>query len=178
MIGGFPLLAPVESIKGISKAVDIGCGTGVATVQMAIVFPSTTVHGLDISPVPEAVRNLAPSNTFWSAGNILDVEHNSNSNNEVTARIFSQNSLSYAFGRMLFLGINDWSKYFSTVARSMKSGGIVEHQDLDWNFYRIGTSECLAKLGMAPSGSQGCQRRWLVHPGRFGRSTAHARCWA
>lgn len=26
----------------------------------------------------------------------------------------------------------------------MKSGGIIEHQDLDWKFYRVGTSEWLS----------------------------------
>ena len=58
----------------MSKAVDVGCGTGVATVQIAGMFPSATVYGLDISPVPEAGRKMAPANTAWAVGNVLDVE--------------------------------------------------------------------------------------------------------
>ncbi len=60
----------------VSKAVDVGCGTGVATVQIAGMFPSAKVYGLDISPVPEAVQKMAPANAAWAVGNILDVDYN------------------------------------------------------------------------------------------------------
>lgn len=59
------------------------------------------------------------------------------------AQVFKPKSLDYIFGRMLLLGINDWVRYFSTSARALKSGGIIEHQDLDWAFYRTGTSQRL-----------------------------------
>jgi hypothetical protein len=45
---------------------------------------------------------------------------------------------------MLFLGINDWHKYFQVASLMLQDQGIIEHQDLDWKFYRVGTDECLS----------------------------------
>lgn len=140
MIGGRPCLAPFLSMRGISKAVDVGCGTGIATLQIAEMFASATVYGLDLSDVPEAVQRAAPSNILWTKDNVLDLQHN---NDGPASAIFKPNNLDYIFGRMLFLGIDDWHRYFATSARALKSGGIIEHQDLDWAFYRTGTSKRL-----------------------------------
>jgi SAM-dependent methyltransferase len=131
-------------MTGISKAVDMGCGTGVATIQMAKIFPSAKVYGIDLSPVPEAAQKLAPANTIWARGNILDADDSQYTDNALNREIFTPGGLDYLFGRMLFLGINDWAWYFTTASKSLRSGGIIEHQDLDWKFYRVGTSECLS----------------------------------
>lgn len=144
MIGGNCCLAPIQSMTNVSKAADIGCGTGVATIQMAGIFPFATVYGLDISPVPETVRKMAPANATWAVGNMLDVDYNKPGDDVMSREIFTPGGLDYVFGRMLFLGINDWSRYFSIVSHALKSGGIIEHQDLDWRFYRVGTAECLS----------------------------------
>jgi SAM-dependent methyltransferase len=144
MIGGAPCLAPTPSMTSVSKAVDVGCGTGVATVQLAGRFPSAKVYGIDLSPVPEAVQKMAPANAAWAIGNVLDVDYNKPADDVLSQEVFNPSGLDYIFGRMLFLGINDWSRYFSTAHHSLKSGGIIEHQDLDWEFYRVGTSECLS----------------------------------
>ncbi|KAM7210851.1 methyltransferase domain containing protein [Rhypophila decipiens] len=141
MIGGRPVLAPIEHFPRISKAVDVGCGTGIATLQIAdLTRPSATIYGLDLSPIPERVLKIAPSNVVWATGNVLDVDKPAAGQ---VGDIFAPSSLDYIFGRMLFLGINDWTRYFATAARSLSSGGIIEHQDLDWVFYRAGTSERL-----------------------------------
>ncbi|PSR84006.1 S-adenosyl-L-methionine-dependent methyltransferase [Coniella lustricola] len=148
MIGGHPCLAPTLSMVGMLKAVDVGCGTGIATMQIAEMFPSATVHGVDLSDVPTAVQKIAPPNIVWTKGNILDIRYEDDTgrmsaSTEPVAQIFKPGSLNYIFGRMLFLGINDWHRYFSTSARALKSGGIIEHQDLDWAFYRTATSQRL-----------------------------------
>lgn len=145
MIGGCPFLATsLQSRNQVAKAVDIGCGTGIATIQIANLFPSAMVYGLDISAVPEEIRKLAPQNVAWVEGNILDVDHEKPRDEVISQDVFTPAELDYIFGRMLFLGVTDWSKYFSTTYHSMRSGGIIEHQDLDWKFYRVGTSECLS----------------------------------
>ena len=144
MIGGVPCLMPTQSMTSVSKAVDVGCGTGVATVQIAGIFPSAKVYGLDISPVPEAARKMAPANAAWAVGNVLDVDYNKPGDDVMSREIFTPGGLDYIFGRMLFLGINNWSRYFSVAYQSLRSGGIIEHQDLDWKFHRVGTSECLS----------------------------------
>jgi len=152
MIGGLPCLAPIQSMTSVSKVVDVGCGTGVATLQLAAMFPSAKVYGLDISKVPDSAQQMAPKNITWAVGNVLDLDHgkpdkdrdDDQSGSGISRRIFTPGGLDYIFGRMLFLGINNWTQYFSTTARSLKSGGMIEHQDLDWKFYRVGTSECLS----------------------------------
>ena len=145
MIGGITWLAPFNDVGQVSRAIDYGCGTGVATVQLATILPSAIVYGVDISPIPEAVQKLAPSNAIWAQGNILDNDPTQTiEGNTLSREILRPQSLDYVFGRMLFLGINDWARYFSTVSQAMKSGSIIEHQDLDWKFYRVGTSECLS----------------------------------
>ncbi|KAB8300499.1 hypothetical protein EYC80_000664 [Monilinia laxa] len=144
MIGGFPFLAPLRTSDNISKVVDVGCGTGVATIQIATALPSATIYGLDLTPVPESSKKLAPENIIWAQGNALDMEYHQHSNDVMTREIFTPAGLDYVFGRMLFLGINNWPKYFSIASYALKSGATIEHQDLDWKFYRVGTSECVS----------------------------------
>ncbi|KAJ8068627.1 hypothetical protein OCU04_002333 [Sclerotinia nivalis] len=144
MIGDFPLLTPMQTLDNISKVVDVGCGTGVASIQIATILPSATIYGLDLTPVPEASKDMAPGNIVWAQGNALDVDYNQPSNDIMSREIFTPGELDYVFGRMLFLGINDWPKYFSITSHALRSGGIIEHQDLDWKFYRAATSECVS----------------------------------
>ena len=144
MIGGATCLAPFQSMPKVQKALDVGCGTGVATSQIANMFPSAKVYGLDISPVPEAVQVQGPVNAAWAVGNFLDFDPDQ-PDHTMNSEIFTSAGFDYIFGRMLFLGINDWSRYFSNAFRLLKSGSIIEHQDLDWDFYRVGTNECLSE---------------------------------
>jgi SAM-dependent methyltransferase len=144
MIGGAPFFAPLDSIPSGSKAVDVGCGTGVATIQIASILRSCHVYGVDLSPVPKTTKSLAPSNVEWVEGNVFDVDVSGGGEDVLNREVFQPDSLSYIFGRMLFLGLDDWSKYFGIVFRSLKSGGLIEHQDLDWRFYRFGTNECIS----------------------------------
>lgn len=141
MIGGAPFQAIFQYLQNVSKAADIGCGTGIATLQLASLFPNASIRGLDISPVPEATRAITPANITWSIGNILDPEFVRTASGTGGQ---SLQGLDYVFGRMLFLDINNWPSYFCTALQWMKSGAIIEHQDLDWKFYRVGTSECLS----------------------------------
>lgn len=144
MIGGVPCLAPTQSMTNVSKAVDVGCGTGIATLQIASIFPTAKVYGVDLSAVPEAVMKMAPTNVAWAVGNVLDVDYNKLADDVMSREVFTPGALDYIFGRMLFLGIDDWSRYFSTAYHSLRSGGVIEHQDLDWAFFRAGSSKCLS----------------------------------
>lgn len=143
MIGGTPFLAYNRQFTEAKKAADIGCGTGVATIQLAQLLPAANVHGIDITPVPEPARAVAPGNTHWVSGNILDVDMQSG-DDHLSSDSLVPGTVDYLFGRMLFLGINDWSKYFQVAAKSLSQGGVIEHQDLDWKFYRAGTNHCLS----------------------------------
>ena len=143
MLGGSPFLAYNNHFTNASKAVDIGCGTGVATIQLAALLPTAKVVGIDITPVPAPALALASPNLEWETGNILDVDIEKQADSLSRAAL-APNTISYFFGRMLFLGINDWPKYFQIASLALKDQGIIEHQDLDWKFYRVGTEECLS----------------------------------
>ncbi|KAI1149679.1 S-adenosyl-L-methionine-dependent methyltransferase [Nemania diffusa] len=143
MIGGVPKLAPSQILANPETIADIGCGTGVATIQLANMFPDARVYGVDLSPVSEAAKGMAPGNVTWIQGDIIDPDPEKSDINSIKSK-FANEGLSYLFGRMLFLGINDWPRYFETCAQLLRSGGIIEHQDLDWDFYRVGTNECLS----------------------------------
>ncbi|MCJ1463125.1 hypothetical protein MMC07_001730 [Pseudocyphellaria aurata] len=111
------------------------------------------VYGLDITPVPEAVQKMAPANAVWAVGIVLNFDYNKPGNDVMSREIFSPDLPDYISDKMLFLGINDWSRYSSASNHSLRSGGLIEHQDLDWNFYHVGTSECLSDYwnGIEPS---------------------------
>ncbi|KAF3003666.1 hypothetical protein E8E13_008392 [Curvularia kusanoi] len=94
----------------VSKALDIGCGTGAVTHEMASLFPNAQVIGADLSPVPE-VRQKLPNITYMQ-GNILDVGDSR----------FEQNSFDLVFSRLLVLA---------------KPGGWVEMHELSTEVYNI-----------------------------------------
>ena len=48
--------------------------------------------------------------------------------------IFTPGGLDYIFGRMLVLGINGWSRYFTTAYHSMKSVWYLETPQLGLEF--------------------------------------------
>jgi SAM-dependent methyltransferase len=144
MIGGSPWLSPLESVKDASKVVDVGCGTGVATMQIAKMLPKAQVYGLDLSPIPEGTLKLAPKNISWAQGNILEVNYDKPADDVMSREIFTRGNLDWIFGRMLFLGLDNWPKYFENAAKALKSGGIIEHQDVDWQYCRIETNEGLS----------------------------------
>lgn len=74
----------------------------------------------------------------------MDVDYNEPGDSVMSREIFTPGGLDYIFSRMLSLGINNWSRYFSIASHALTSGGFIEHQDLDWNIYGVGTSECLS----------------------------------
>jgi SAM-dependent methyltransferase len=144
MIGGVPILTPGRLLVSARKVADIGCGTGVATVQLANMFPAAQAYGIDLSPVPEAVKAIAPKNVTWIQGDILDIDPQKPGAEFIKSTLATSEGADYLFGRMLFLGINDWPRYFKTCSQLLRPGAFIEHQDLDWNFYRAGTGECLS----------------------------------
>ncbi|KAF4219269.1 hypothetical protein CNMCM5878_003573 [Aspergillus fumigatiaffinis] len=113
-----------------------------AIVAMIGGVPANVV-GVDITPVPARALAAASPNLQWETGNILDVDMEKQTDS-LSRGALAPNTISYFFGRMLFLGINDWHKYFQVASLMLQDQGIIEHQDLDWKFYRVGTDECLS----------------------------------
>lgn len=142
-----PFHAP---IKAPIRILDIGCGTGIMTAQLARAFPAAEVIGLDISAVP--ARHEQPANATFVQGNIMEL-----ANSDTDPR-FRAASFDYVFHRLLVLGITDWPAYISAVQGLLSPGGWCEMQDLDlhvldgegaavsdsWSFFPLIHADCKA----------------------------------
>ena len=57
-----------------SKIIDVGCGTGVVTRHLGSIYPSASVYGIEISPVPPTNASDAipetPPNVKYIVGDI------------------------------------------------------------------------------------------------------------
>ncbi|KAI5459529.1 S-adenosyl-L-methionine-dependent methyltransferase [Mariannaea sp. PMI_226] len=101
--------APLD--KGIQKALDIGCGTGVWAIDFADEYPSCEVIGTDISPIQ-------PS---WLPPNVkFEIE---DCTQEWT---FAAEAFDYIHIRYLIGCIPDWTQLFKEAFKSLKPGGYLE----------------------------------------------------
>lgn len=114
-----PFHAPIKDPKRI---IDIGCGTGVMTVELAKAYPDAEVIGLDLSPVPERHEKL-PNLTYIQG----DVRELAKGGDERIAK----GTFDYVFHRLLVLGMTDWPSYVATVASLLRPGGYAELQEID-----------------------------------------------
>jgi len=101
--------APLSNAT-IQKTLDIGCGTGAVTHEMASIFPNSQVFGADLSPVPQVRRTLP--NINYVQGNIMEIND---------AR-FEQGSFDLVFSRLLVLGISNWKTYIEHCVALTKPG--------------------------------------------------------
>ncbi|KAK0720759.1 S-adenosyl-L-methionine-dependent methyltransferase [Lasiosphaeris hirsuta] len=104
-------LAPIGDNP--QRVLDLGCGTGIWSIDFADMFPTADVIGVDIAPTqPEWV----PPNCRFE----LD---------DMEARwTWKENSFDYIFSRDLILAIRDWPKLVDQVYTHLKPGGWVEFQ--------------------------------------------------
>ena len=113
--------APVKDPKTI---VDIGCGTGVATRELAAQFADAQVYGVDLSSLPG--HEQRPSNVEFIQGDTRKLMAEGGD-----ARL-APGSVDYVFERLLVLGVTDWPGHVKMVADSVRSGGWVEFHE--WDF--------------------------------------------
>ena len=121
LIGDEPFHAPVAEPLRI---LDIGCGSGIATRELAKRFPSAHVVGVDLAPPVELAEQQ--SNVEFVRGSFADL---------VKTGVLREGHFDYVFQRMLVMGIVDWQAHTEAAARLLKPGGWLEMQDLDWHVY-------------------------------------------
>lgn len=107
---------------------DLGCGTGCVTTHLGTTYPAAAVIGVDRSPVPP-LRNQG-DNVHFIQSDIQSLEQN------LDPRFESPGNTDLAFGRLLALGITDWSALISTATSLLKPGtGHIEFQELLWRVF-------------------------------------------
>ncbi|GME37708.1 hypothetical protein GTA08_BOTSDO09740 [Neofusicoccum parvum] len=151
MLGGRITRANLDPAQ-VTKVLDIGCGTGAATITLAQHYPSATVYGLDISRVPDAARAAAPANVSFIEGDFLttfpaerDLEAASPPHPALAPSTFT-----HLYGRMLILGIPSWPAYFATAHRLLAPAvGVLEHHDVDL-FWRSTTAAAASSSSSPP----------------------------
>lgn len=105
-----------------NRILDVGCGTGRSTVQLAQKFPDAQIIGVDLSPVP--ALHSKPDNVEYVQGDIRQLVKSED-------KRFTNHSFDYVFSRLLSLGMTDWPGYFSDVSLLLASGGWFEVQEFE-----------------------------------------------
>ena len=119
---------------------DVGCGSGRWAMEMAALFPTARVVGLDLVPPPDDASPLGqgldtrPNNYVFMAGNILE------------GLPFADQSFDFVHQRLLITAIprDRWPGVIQELARVTRPGGWIE----------------LAECGSAQDGGPGYMGLW------------------
>ena len=117
-------LAPVHQPKRI---LDVGCGTGRSTVQLAEKFPDAQIIGVDLSVVP--ALHPKPKNVEYIQGDVRELIKSGSES-------FVPASFDYIYSRLLSLGMTDWQGHLHQISSVLAQGGWLEVQEMEfghWN---------------------------------------------
>lgn len=109
LLGGKLHLAPIP--QDPQKILDIGTGSGIWAIDMADMYPSASVTGVDIAPTQPT---WVPSNLQFE---IEDIEED---------WLYRKNSFDFIFGRELLMEVRDWPRVIQQAYDHLKPGGFLE----------------------------------------------------
>ncbi|KAL8822958.1 MAG: hypothetical protein Q9191_006320 [Dirinaria sp. TL-2023a] len=109
--------APLDNPK---KLLDVGCGTGIICRHLAQQYPSATIYGVDISPVPATSEK--PENVEYIVGDIKQLA-------DATDERVKDGDMDYIYQRLLICGMTDWPGYVRQMTKLLRSGGYMEIHD-------------------------------------------------
>jgi ubiquinone/menaquinone biosynthesis C-methylase UbiE len=119
-------------IKGNTKVIDLGCGTGQWTLDMSLRYPSSTFIGIDIEPSFFPPKEEKPENLAF-------LQHNLVENPGVP---FPDRTFDFTFMRNLVFSLDDnkgWFHVISEAVRVTNLNGCIEIGNYD--LYRDNTKE-------------------------------------
>ncbi|KAH7091240.1 S-adenosyl-L-methionine-dependent methyltransferase [Paraphoma chrysanthemicola] len=128
---GHIIHSPLDT-KVLRKAIDIGCGTGAGTHELASQFPNARFIGLDLSPVP-VVRDRLP-NIQYIQGDFIEL-----SDPDLSGSVLEPGAFDFVFSRLLILGNTNWTAYVDRCVSITKPGAWIEMNDIDLVFHCVPT---------------------------------------
>ena len=124
-------------LKSPAKILDVGCGTGIVTRHIGSIYPSATVYGVDLSPVPPTEATDAipstPPNVEYIIGDIRKLA-------EGDDRLKAGN-FDCIFQRLLVCGMTHWQSYISQMATLLRPGSWLEIHDYAEIWYNARESD-------------------------------------
>jgi len=119
LIGQRYFFAPLDNPL---KILDVGCGSGVVTLELGRLYPSASIIGIDQAPIVGSRSEKLPNVQF-----IQEVFHDLVADGTLKPQDFD-----FVFSRMLVMSLVDWRIYVSAASSLLKPGGWLELQDLSW----------------------------------------------
>ncbi|KAH8668802.1 S-adenosyl-L-methionine-dependent methyltransferase [Xylariales sp. PMI_506] len=139
LMGGKLFFAPLTNPK---HALDVATGTGIWAVEFAERFPDCDIIGTDLSAIQPG--NAPPNVTFLK--------------DDAEGEWLFPNKFDYIHLRLVFTCFNDPKKMMQEAFNSMNSGGWLEYQDGEPQYFRDGGDDGdLAFQRMAQAGVRGAK---------------------
>ena len=105
-------------LKTPAKILDVGCGTGIVTRHLASIYPSATVYGVDLSPIPPTTSSDAIPSTPPHVEYIIgDIRKLAKEDERLQA-----GNLDYIYQRLLVCGMTHWPSYISQMTALLLPG--------------------------------------------------------
>ena len=111
-------LAPIDD-RAVRNVLDLGCGTGIWTIDFADSHKNCEVTGIDLSPIQPA---WTPPNCHFVIDDIED------------DWAYPDNHFDFIHIRCLMGSIKDWPSLYRQAYQRMKPGGWIQHLDMSIMF--------------------------------------------
>ncbi|CAG8557938.1 6762_t:CDS:2 [Dentiscutata heterogama] len=120
--------APIDQILNTSGAqvLDIGCGAGSWSFDMATTYPAVEIFGVDISPLQPT--QIKPKNFTYVKANVLE------------GLPFEDNTFDYVYQRFMLYAYtkDDWPAVMNELVRVLKPGGFLELMEPSPYLFNVG----------------------------------------